>query len=418
MGDRSRRSRAMEMAQYQARLDIEDLELINTEAELVNSFMQYEHHGESSHRGSVTGCSFVQRDREECHDQMMKDYFIERPKFPDHDFRRRFRMRRELFEGILNAVVNHDHYFTRKIDAVGRQSLSPHQKLTSAFRMLANGCSADSTDEYCRLAESTAIENLKRFCQAIQVIYGATYLRKPTREDLKRLLRKGRHNKPTIVLEAVASYDTWIWHAFFGSPGSNNDINVLWSSPLFDEVVNGWAPEFQYKVNGNMYELGYYLTDGIYPSWSTFVKSFSHPDSAKKKLFSQRQESYRKDVERAFGILQARWAIVRGPARFWQPEDLHSIMMTCIILHNMIVEDEYIEFEEDSNEDVDDDQPTHARAIARDVEYLAPTTYETRHDRVTLGEYMRRLNRIQAPQIHDTLRKDLVEHVWRRESER
>ncbi|XP_070669159.1 protein ANTAGONIST OF LIKE HETEROCHROMATIN PROTEIN 1-like [Malus domestica] len=412
MGDRSRHSRAMEMAQYQARLDIKDLELINAEAELVNSFMQYEHHGESSHRGSATGHSFLQRDREECHDQMMKDYFIERPRFPAHDFRRRFRMMRELFE--------------------------------------ANGCSADLTNEYCQLAESTAIENLKRFCQAIQAIYGATYLRKPTHEDLKRLLRKadkksfpgmigsldcmhwewkncptgwagqfkGRHNKPTIVLEAVASYDTWIWHAFFGSPGSNNVINVLWSSPLFDEVVNGWAPEFRYKVNGNMYELGYYLTDGIYPSWSTFVKSFSHPDSAKKKLFLQRQESYRKDVERAFGILQARWAIVRGPARFWQPKDLHSIMMTCIILHNMIVEDEYIEFEEDSDEDVDDDQPTHARVIARDVEYLAPTTYETRHDRVTLGEYMRRLNRIQAPQIHDTLRKDLVEHVWRREGER
>ncbi|KAM0984760.1 hypothetical protein ACFX14_012243 [Malus domestica] len=74
-------------------------------------------------------------------------------------------------------------------------------------------------------------------------------------------------------------------------------------------------------------------------------------------------------------------------------------MMTCIILHNMIVEDEYIEIGEDSDEDVDDDQPTHARAIARDVEYLTPTTYETRHDRVTLGEYMRRLNRIQAPQF-------------------
>ena len=52
-------------------------------------------------------------------------------------------------------------------------------------------------------------------------------------------------------------------------------------------------------------------------------------------------------------------------------------MMMCIILHNMIMEDEYIEMEEDSNEEVDDDQPTHARAIARDVEYLAPTTYET-----------------------------------------
>ena len=81
-------------------------------------------------------------------------------------------------------------------------------------------------------------------------------------------------------------------------------------------------------------------------------------------------------------------------------------MMTCIILHNMIVEIEYIEIEEDLDKDVDDDQPIHARAIARDVEYLAPTTYETRQDKVTLSEYMRRLNRIQTPQGYDTLRKE------------
>ncbi|XP_070681754.1 uncharacterized protein [Malus domestica] len=352
MGDRRRRSMAMQMAQYQARIEIEDAKLFNAEDELVNSFMQSEHHGESSHRGSVTGRSFVQRDREECHDRMIKDYFIEHPKFLAHDFRRWFRMRKELFESILNVVINHDHYFAKKIDVAGRQGLSPYQKLPFTFRMLPNRCSADSTDEYYRLAESTAIENMTHFCKVIKAIYGTTYLHKPNREDLKR------------------------------------------------------------------YELGYYLTDGIYPSLSTFVKSFSHPDSAKKKLFSQRQESYRKDVEREFKILQARWAIVRGPARFWQTEDLHSVMMTCIILHNMIVEDEYIEIEEDSDEDVDDDQPTHARAIARDVEYLASTTYETRQDRVTLSEYMRRLNRIQDPQCHNTLRKDLVEHVWRREGQR
>ncbi|XP_050125703.1 uncharacterized protein LOC126602943 [Malus sylvestris] len=143
--------------------------------------MQSEHHDESSHRGSVTGRSYVHRDREDCHDRMMKDYFIKRPRFPSHDFRRRFRMRRELFESILNAFVNHDHYFARRLDATGRHGLSPHQKLTSAFRMLANGCSADSTDEYCRLAESIAIENLKHFCKAIEGIYRATYLCNPNR---------------------------------------------------------------------------------------------------------------------------------------------------------------------------------------------------------------------------------------------
>ncbi|GKD47639.1 ALP1-like protein [Tanacetum coccineum] len=41
---------------------------------------------------------------------------------------------------------------------------------------------------------------------------------------------------PTIMLEVVASQDLWIWHAFYGMAGANNDINVLDNSPLFEEA--------------------------------------------------------------------------------------------------------------------------------------------------------------------------------------
>src|ERR1044072_6673009 len=60
----------------------------------------------------------------------------------------------------------------------------------------------------------------------------------------------------------------------------------------------------------------------------------------KKQLFAKRQEGARKDVDRAFGVLQSRFAIVRGPSRFWHVDTMKSIMDACIILHNMIVEDE------------------------------------------------------------------------------
>ncbi|KAM1947724.1 hypothetical protein FF1_008353 [Malus domestica] len=80
------------MAQFQASLATADAEMNNKETKFANSFMQYEDHAKSSYRGSVPGRSFVQRDREECHDRMMKDYFIE--------------------------LVHHDHYFARKIDVV------------------------------------------------------------------------------------------------------------------------------------------------------------------------------------------------------------------------------------------------------------------------------------------------------------
>ena len=70
--------------------------------------------------------------------------------------------------------------------------------------------------------------------------------------------------KTTIVLEAVASYDLWIWHAFFGPPGTLNDINVLDRSSVFDDIIQGHAPQVTFSVNGRDYHMAYYLTDGIY----------------------------------------------------------------------------------------------------------------------------------------------------------
>jgi hypothetical protein len=82
--------------------------------------------------------------------------------------------------------------------------------------------------------------------------------------------------------------------------------------------------------------MGYYLADDIYPSWATFVKTIPEPQGNKKKYFAKAQEACRKDVERAFGVLQSRFAIVRGPARLWDEDTHHDITMACIIMHNMI----------------------------------------------------------------------------------
>ncbi|BBH09874.1 ZWICHEL kinesin-like calmodulin-binding protein, partial [Prunus dulcis] len=67
----------------------------------------------------------------------------------------------------------------------------------------------------------------------------------------------------------------------------------------------------------------------------------TNPRSQKQKLFATYKEGYRKYVERYFSILQARWLIIRAVGRLFDEKILRSIMMTCIIPHNMIVEDEY-----------------------------------------------------------------------------
>ena len=185
--------------------------------------------------------------------------------------------------------------------------------MTTALRMLAYGVVADFTDEYVRIGESTTIECLKKFVEAIVDIYSTEYLRSPNSNDIARLLRvgesrgfpgmlgsidcmqwkwkncpsgskgqyTGHSREPTIILEAVASYDLWIWHAFFGLPGSHNDINVLDHSFIFTKLAQGRAPSVNYSINGHDYTMGYCLADGIYPPWSTFVKTIPTPQGRK-----------------------------------------------------------------------------------------------------------------------------------------
>lgn len=54
-------------------------------------------------------------------------------------------------------------------------------------------------------------------------------------------------------------------------------------------------------INGITYNKGYYLIDVI--EWVTFVKSIPKPLG--KKLFTKHQEATRKDVKRAFRVLQS-----------------------------------------------------------------------------------------------------------------
>ncbi|CAL1382160.1 unnamed protein product [Linum trigynum] len=326
----------------------------------------------SSSRRQTTSPRHINREKVECNRLLMRDYFDPNPVYNAHIFRRRYRMQPRLFHRIMGDIVRFDLSFALRRDSFGQLSLSLEQKLTCAMHMLAYGSPADQLDEYVRMGESTLLEVFRKFCNNIINMYGATYLRAPTLADLRILLRKassrgfpgmigsidcmhwewrncpsgwagqynGHMHRPTNILEAVAYYNTWIWHAFFGTSGSNNDINVMGMSPVFDRIVNGSAPHVQFEVNGHAYDQCYYLADSIYPSWSTLVKTFSNPRSNKEVLFAQHQEAHCKDVERAFGILQTRWAIVRGPTRAWDVVTLNNIMLTCIILHNMIIEDE------------------------------------------------------------------------------
>ncbi|CAL9004814.1 unnamed protein product [Prunus brigantina] len=217
----------------------------------------------------------------------------------------------------------------------------------------------------------------------------------------------------SIILEAVASFDYWVWHAFFRVAGSQNELNVLCQSPVFDEVLRGHSPQVTYQINNTVYSGEYYLVNRIYPRWTTFVKTIPNPQSEKERSFASFQEGYRKDVERCFGILQARWAIIRGSARMLDKEVLRSIMMTCIILHNMIVEDESDcdapeVFEPNSMNTALTriyERPMGPNGLLLEPELLL-------RDGQFNNPMIDRYQEMQSSYVHERRQVDLIEHLW------
>jgi hypothetical protein len=88
---------------------------------------------------------------------------------------------------------------------------------------------------------------------------------------------------------------------------------------------------------------------------------------------------------------------VRGHAQFFHLETIKDIMMTCIILHNMIIKDER-----------DNDE-------AEDFEYEQlnePFELLTRGPTNDFSEFIQHHYCIRDRETHYQLQLDLVEHLW------
>ncbi|CAL9000539.1 unnamed protein product [Prunus brigantina] len=116
---------------------------------------------------------------------------------------------------------------------------------------------------------------------------------------------------------------------------------------------------------------------------------------------------------KCFGILQARWAIITGAARILDEEVIRSIMMTCIILHNMIMEDKY---DYDAPE-VFKPNPMNTTLTRIYERLMGPNRQPMEHEPLIRdGRYNNPMidhyQEMQSSYVHERRQVDLIEHLW------
>lgn len=80
-----------------------------------------------------------------------------------------------------------------------------------------------------------------------------------------------------------------------------------------------------------------------------------NPPRSAEEYFNMRHASARNIVERSFGRLKGRWAILRSPSYF-PIKTQCRIIMACALLHNLILQKMSSDPFEDEDEDEDEDE--------------------------------------------------------------
>jgi hypothetical protein len=109
-----------------------------------------------------------------------------------------------------------------------------------------------------------------------------------------------------------------------------------------------------------------------------------------------KQASVRKDVECAFSLLKKRFNILAIPGWSYSQRVLNLIKCACIILHNMIIDDE-------RDGGYDDNYHTVTSDIAPPITYEAPASLTT---------ILQREAHSTSRMMFSNLQSDLIEHLW------
>lgn len=370
--------------------------------------------------------------------------------FNGSDFKEQFMISRPRFEQIAQRLAARSSFYTESVDACGERGSSPQAKILIALKVLGTGTAVNRWRDYFQMSKTLARDSFTTFILNFRMEYDSEYLHFPTIHDIRRILKlhekvhkvpgmlgcldvsqlgwrncpkalqgsfKGKEKKPTVGLETVADYNMYIWHASVGYPGAMNDINVLHRSSLIEKLTETLplieeqlleSCELPFTISEEKFDKCFLFTDGIYPSYSRFLKTMMIPMRTKHKFFCGFQESARKDIERTFGQLKqtTKCIVYMNPILF---TILCDMVLSCVIIHNMRREEYVSGFgNRYKADDILSTLPDNIPLVTDD-----PIERDNDEDiQQWLASFAAEWIALDDPVENNRLQKAVIEHVW------
>ena len=273
----------------------------------------------------------------------------------------------ERFEHLLSLVGP----FITKSQCRSREPIPPNERLMLTLRYLASGDSQQSLSFAFRVGRSTASQIIRGTCEGIWQALHSNYLKAPvTSEDWLRIASEfekewnfphclgaidGKHiamecppnsgslffnykKFHSIVLLAVCDANYCFTMLEIGAQGASNDAAALSSSTFGTIFENNPTmlniPETSLVGNTN---LPYVLVgDDIFPLKPWLMKPYPGNGLPElERVYNYRLSRARRVIENAFGIMSARWRILRRPIKAGISQ-VEGIVKAVTCLHNYL----------------------------------------------------------------------------------
>ena len=292
----------------------------------------------------------------------------------EEEFRQRFRLPFDLFEELVVRLREKGGYEAAQdpIGGVGRVPLE--LKFMTVLRIAGRGWCFDDVKEQFGAGKSTiaafyhafvfkyvtdfydqvivlpeeagdlAIVESRYAAQGVPGCVGSidcVHVRWDRCPFALRWYHVGKEGFPTRVYEVVVDNTRRIRAVTPGFPGARNDKTIVRN----DRAVYRIRTETKYTQGGaglhpncaaSVLTGLYFICDGGYHMWSQLMCPFKYATEPSEKKWSKRIEALRKDVERTFGALKARWRCLKCPCMFFTAARIDNQFMFCCIVSTQI----------------------------------------------------------------------------------